>query len=97
MCRLLTSGASLVVEHGIQAPRLQYLWHVGSVAAAPRLQITGLTVVVQKLSCSAASGLFTDQGPKLCPLQWQMGSPPLSHQGSPGEEYLQEECTSMYN
>ena len=35
------------------------------------------------LSCSAAGGVFLDQGWKPCLLHWQAGSLPLSHQGSP--------------
>ena len=35
------------------------LWHVGSV------------VVAHGLSCSAACGIFTDQGSNPCPLHWQ--------------------------
>ena len=35
------------------------------------------------LSCSAACGIFPDQGPNLCPLHWQVDSYPLHHQGSP--------------
>ena len=35
------------------------------------------------LSRSAAWGTLPDRGSNLCPLQWQAGSRPLSHQGSP--------------
>ena len=35
------------------------------------------------LSCSAACGIFTDQGSNPCPLHWQADSQPLRHQGSP--------------
>ena len=35
------------------------------------------------LSCSAACGIFLDQGSNLCLLHWQVDSLPLSHQGSP--------------
>ena len=37
------------------------------------------------LSCSAACGIFPDQGSNPCPLPWQADSQPLRHQGSPGE------------
>ena len=56
-----------------------------------RLLIAVVSLVVHKgsvfvahgLSCSAARGIFPDQGlnPRL--LHWQAGSLPLSHQGSP--------------
>ena len=35
------------------------------------------------LSCSAACGIFLDQGLNWCPLHWQVDSYPLHHQGSP--------------
>ena len=35
------------------------------------------------LSCSAACGIFPDQGSNPCPLHWQADSQPLRHQGSP--------------
>ena len=34
-------------------------------------------------SCSAACGIFPEQGSNPCPLHWQADSQPLSHQGSP--------------
>ena len=39
---------------GSRACRLQQLWHVSLVVAAPRLQRTGSTVVAHGLHCSAA-------------------------------------------
>ena len=50
MHRLLTAVASLVVEHGLQARRLQQLWHTCSVAVAHGLQSTGSVVVAHGLS-----------------------------------------------
>ena len=43
----------------------------------------GSVVVAHGLSCSAACGIFPDQGSNLCPLHWQADSQPLCHQGSP--------------
>ena len=43
----------------------------------------GLIIVVHGLSCSAACGIFLDQGSNLCPLHWQVDSYPVYHQGSP--------------
>ena len=43
----------------------------------------GSVVVAHRLSCSAACGIFPDQGSKPCPLHWQADSQPLRHQGSP--------------
>ena len=39
--------------------------------------------MVHGLSCSAACGIFPDQGSNRCPLHWQADSQPLRHQGSP--------------
>ena len=43
----------------------------------------GSVVVAHGLSCSAARGIFPDQGSNPCPLHWQAASQPLRHQGSP--------------
>ena len=39
--------------------------------------------MVHGLRCSAACGIFPDQGLNPCPLHWQADSQPLRHQGSP--------------
>ena len=44
---------------------------------------TGSVVVAHGPSCSAACGIFPDQGSNSCPLHWQADSQPLRHQGSP--------------
>ena len=43
----------------------------------------GSVVVAHGPSCSAACGIFPDQGSNPCPLHWQEDSQPLRHQGSP--------------
>ena len=43
----------------------------------------GSVVVAHGPSCSAACGIFPDQGSNRCPLHWQADSQPLHHQGSP--------------
>ena len=43
----------------------------------------GSAIVAHGPSCSAACGIFPDQGSNLCPLHWQADSQPLRHQGSP--------------
>ena len=40
-------------------------------------------IVAHGPSCSAARGIFPDQGSNPCPLHWQADSQPLRHQGSP--------------
>ena len=43
----------------------------------------GSAIVAHGPSCSAACGIFPDQGSNACPLHWQADSQPLRHQGSP--------------
>ena len=43
----------------------------------------GSVVMAHGPSCSAACGIFPDQGSNPCPLHWQADSQPLHHQGSP--------------
>ena len=43
----------------------------------------GSVIVAHGPSCSAACGIFPDQGSNSCPLHWQADSQPLRHQGSP--------------
>ena len=43
----------------------------------------GSVVVAHGPSCSAAYGIFPDQGSNPCPLHWQADSQPLRHQGGP--------------
>ena len=43
----------------------------------------GSVVVAHGPSCSAACGIFPDQGSNPRPLHWQADSQPLHHQGSP--------------
>ena len=42
----------------------------------------GSVIVAHRPSCSAACGIFPDQGLNTCPLHWQADSQPLHHQGS---------------
>ena len=50
---------------------------------AHRISVGGLRSCGNGLSCSAASGIFPDQGSKWCALHWQVDSYPLYYQGSP--------------
>ena len=47
------------------------------------LRSAGSVIVAHGPSCSAACGIFPDQGSNPCPLRWQADSQPLRHQGSP--------------
>ena len=55
----------------------------------------GSVVVAHGPSCSAACGIFPDQGSNPCPLHWQADSQPLRHQGSPAI-FLIERLGGMY-
>ena len=48
----------------------------------------GSVAMAQGPSCSAARGIFPDQGLNPCPLHWQADSQPLCHQGSPKFSFL---------
>ena len=48
----------------------------------------GSVVVAHGPSCSAACGIFPDQGLNPRPLHWQADSQPLRHQGSPSKYFL---------
>ena len=61
---------------GLSLSRPLLLWSTGSRRA-------GSVIVAHGPSCSAACGIFPDQGSSLCPLYWQADSQPLHHQGSP--------------
>ena len=55
-----------------------------SLVAEHRLQTrAGSVIVAHGPSCSAACGIFPDQGSTPCALHWQADSQPLCHQGSP--------------
>ena len=77
---------------------LHLLQSTGSVVVAHGLWSAVSVVVAHGISCSAACGIFPDQGSNPCPLHWQADSQPLHHQGSPGTLFLEgrsERCTSM--
>ena len=59
---------------------VQQLCGKGSIVVA---QNTGSVMVVHRLSCSEATGIFPDQGWNPCLLHQQVDSLSLSHQGSP--------------
>ena len=61
---------------GLLISRPLLLWSTGSRHA-------GSVVVAHGPSCSAACGIFPDQGSNPCPLHWQAHSQPLRHEGSP--------------
>ena len=54
-----------------------------SLVASTGSRRAGSAIVAHGSSCSAACGIFPDQGLNPCPLHWQADSQPLRHQGSP--------------
>ena len=54
-----------------------------SLVVEHRLRRAGSVIVAHGPICSAACGIFPDQGSNPCPLHWQADSQPLRHQGSP--------------
>ena len=78
-------GLSLVAASGSHSSS----WCAGLSLSRPLLlrstgsRHAGSVVVAHGPSCSAACGIFPDQGSNPCPLHWQADSQPLRHQGSP--------------
>ena len=60
-------GLSLVAASGL-------LIGVASLVAEHGLGAQASVVVAHRLSCSAACGIFPDQGSNLCALHWQVDS-----------------------
>ena len=77
-------GFSLAAESG--ACSWMCVWLPIAVASLVEHGLEGArasAVVVHRLSCPGAGGIFPDQGPNPCLLHWQADSSPLSHQGGP--------------
>ena len=73
---IVEGGCSLFAAHRL-------LIVVASLIERPGLYSIGSTVVGQGLTCSAACGIFPDQGWSPCFLHWQADPLPLRHHGSP--------------
>ena len=54
----------------------------------PGLKSTGTVIVMHRLSCPVARGIFQDQGYNLCLMHWQADCLPLNHLGSPIKTYI---------
>ena len=82
-------GSSFLCEGFLQLRRVGATLHRGARACHYRglscrgSRRSGSVVVAHGPSCSAACGIFPDQGSNLCPLHWQADSQSLRHQGSP--------------
>ena len=83
-------GLSLVVASGGHSSS----WCAGLSLSRPLLlrstgsRRAGSVIVAHGPSCSAACGIFPDQGSNPCPLHWQADSQPLRHQGRPQFKFL---------
>ena len=90
--RFSVRGLSLVVASGghssLRCAGLSLLWPLLLRSTGSRR--AGSVTVAHGPSCSAACGIFPDQGSNPCPLHWQADSQTLRHQGSP-------EPTSYYS
>ena len=97
LCRVFVSvqGLSLVAASGghsssrcvgLSLSRPLLLQSTGSRRA-------GSVVMAHGPSCSAACGIFPDQGSNPCPLHWQADSQPLCHQGSPLPMFLRKDLS----
>ena len=78
-------GLSLVAASGVHSSSrctgLSLLWPLLLQSTGSRRE--GSVIVAHGPSCSAACGIFPDQGSNPCPLHWQADSQPLRHKGSP--------------
>ena len=87
-------GPSLIAASGGHSSS----WCVGLSLSRPLLlqstgsRHAGSVIVAHGPSCSAACGIFPDQGSNPCPLHWQADSQPLRHQGSPRKPFLIFPC-----
>ena len=85
-------GLSLVVASGGHSSS----WCAGLSLSRPLLlrgtgsRRAGSVIVAHGPSCSAACGIFPDQGSNPCPLHWQADSQPLRQQGSPSFLFLKQ-------
>ena len=87
----------LAAERRLEGAWVSVLQSMGSEVAVRGLYSTGLVVLVHGLSCSAACGIFLDQGLNLCLLHFQADCLPLSHQGSPKSKLFKEIRCSKYS
>ena len=91
-------GLSLVAASGGHSSS----WCAGLSLSRPLLlrstssRRAGSVVVAHGPRCSAACGIFPDQGPNTCPLHWQADSQPLRHQGSPEISQLLWELIQIF-
>ena len=89
-------GLSLVAASGGHSSS----WCAGLSLSRPLLvrstgsRRAGSVVVAHGPSCSAACGIFPDQGSNPCPLHWQADSQPLRHQGSPQQTFINSKYLS---
>ena len=92
-------GLSPVVASGVHSSwrctGLSLSWPLLSWSTSSRR--AGSLVVAHGPSCSAACGIFPDQGSNPCPLHWQADSQPLRHQGSPAPHLLSQAIQMLHS
>ena len=79
---LAALGLTLVVASRAYSPVAGrgFLFVVASPVAAHRLQgVQASVVVVRRLTCPEACGVFLEQGSNPCPLLWEADSRPLGY------------------
>ena len=59
-------------------------------------RLAASVIVAHGPSCSAACGIFPDQGSNPCALHWQADSQPLRHHGSPPLSILKLSCLFIW-
>ena len=70
VCGLLIAVSCLIVDCGVWASHLSVFSYCGAQA----VESPGSVVAVHGLCCSAACGIFPDQGSNPCPLHWRANS-----------------------
>ena len=85
-----SSGSSFL--HGFSLVAVPGL--LTAVALGSRVCV-GSTLVTHGFSCSAARGIFLDQGSNSCLLHWQADSLPLSHQRSDQIRSVAQSCPTL--
>ena len=79
---LQSQRAGAAFRRSTRASRCSVLWSTGSrVCGLQQLKAVGSKVAASSFRCSAACGVFSDQGLNPCPLHWQADSYPLYLQG----------------
>ena len=94
--RLVISVAFLAVEQGLKGTRAAVVTASGLNSCLVQALKHGFDICGVGLSCSAARGIFLEQGSNSCLLHWQVDSLPLKLQGSPKAFFFVLFCLQMW-